>query len=160
MEERYHTTTQNWFYPNMSNVNKNITVETKLISPPTYIVICRLTLTYFSTLYNKRHDFRRKVIEHELCFDILYKFLYEIFHILRRIKRDIILNVHRSACKVPVILVRFKRNLNFPNIFAKNAQISNPIKIFPLGSELLHAHGRMDQHDEANHGFSQFCERA
>jgi hypothetical protein len=37
MEERYHATTQNRFYPDMSNVNKNITVEAKLISPPTYI---------------------------------------------------------------------------------------------------------------------------
>ena len=26
MEERYHATTQNRFYPDMSNVNKNITV--------------------------------------------------------------------------------------------------------------------------------------
>ena len=39
MEERYHATTQNWFYPDMSNVNKNITVEAKLISPPTYNII-------------------------------------------------------------------------------------------------------------------------
>ena len=37
MEERYHATTQNRFYPDMSNVNKNITVEAKLISPSTYI---------------------------------------------------------------------------------------------------------------------------
>jgi len=36
MEERYHATTQNRFYPDMSNVNRNITVEAKLISPPTY----------------------------------------------------------------------------------------------------------------------------
>jgi len=35
MEERYHATTQNWFYPDTSNVNKNTTVEAKLISPPT-----------------------------------------------------------------------------------------------------------------------------
>jgi len=34
MEERYHATTQNRFYPDVSNVNKNITVEEKLISPP------------------------------------------------------------------------------------------------------------------------------
>ena len=39
MEERYHATTQGRFYPDMSNVNKNITVEAKLISPPTYIYI-------------------------------------------------------------------------------------------------------------------------
>ena len=39
MEERYHATTQNRFYPDMSNVNKNITVETKLISPPTNLAL-------------------------------------------------------------------------------------------------------------------------
>ena len=37
MEGRYHATTQIRFYPVMSNVNKNITVEAKLISPNTYI---------------------------------------------------------------------------------------------------------------------------
>jgi len=36
MEERYHATTQNRFYPDMSNLNTNISVETKLISSPTY----------------------------------------------------------------------------------------------------------------------------
>ena len=35
-EERYHATTQNRFYPDMSNVNRNITVGENLISPPTY----------------------------------------------------------------------------------------------------------------------------
>jgi len=39
MEERYHATTQNRFYPDMSNVNRNITVEAKLISPPTFDVL-------------------------------------------------------------------------------------------------------------------------
>ena len=38
MEQRYHVTTQNRFYPDMSNVNQNITVEAKLISPPTCII--------------------------------------------------------------------------------------------------------------------------
>jgi len=36
MEERYHATTQNRFYPDMSNVNKNIIMEVKLISPHKY----------------------------------------------------------------------------------------------------------------------------
>jgi hypothetical protein len=40
MEERYHATTQNWFYPDMSSVNKNIAVKTKLISPPTCVCVC------------------------------------------------------------------------------------------------------------------------
>ena len=36
MGERYHATTQNRFYSDMSNVNKNIAVEAKLIGPPMY----------------------------------------------------------------------------------------------------------------------------
>jgi len=36
MEERYHVTTQNWFYADMSNVDKNMTVQAKLISAPTH----------------------------------------------------------------------------------------------------------------------------
>ena len=38
MEERYHATTQNRFYPDMSNVNKNITVGGKTYQP-TYVRI-------------------------------------------------------------------------------------------------------------------------
>jgi len=41
MEERYHATTQYRFYPDICNVNKNITVEAKLVSPLTYIA-CRV----------------------------------------------------------------------------------------------------------------------
>jgi len=38
MEERYHATTPNRFYPDISNVNRNITVEAKLISQPMYLI--------------------------------------------------------------------------------------------------------------------------
>ena len=37
MEERYHATTQDRFYPDMSNVNKNITVEATY--QPTYVYV-------------------------------------------------------------------------------------------------------------------------
>jgi len=37
LEERYHATTQNRFYPDMSSVNKNTTVEAKLVSQPKYV---------------------------------------------------------------------------------------------------------------------------
>ena len=47
-------------------------------------------------------------MEHKIvCFDFPYKFFSEIFHILGRIQLDIVINVHRSSCKVPVILERF-----------------------------------------------------
>ena len=38
MEQRYHATTHNRFYPDISNANKNITVDAKLISPPAYLL--------------------------------------------------------------------------------------------------------------------------
>jgi len=40
IEERYHATTQNQFYPDMSNVNKNITKEAKLLSAHLRISAC------------------------------------------------------------------------------------------------------------------------
>jgi hypothetical protein len=36
--------------------------------------VAYLALQYFSTLPRKRHDFRKKVIEHKMCFDYLYNF--------------------------------------------------------------------------------------
>jgi len=40
-------------------------------------------------------------------------------------------------------LVRFELNLNFLDIFSKNAEISNFMKIRPVGTELFHADGQM-----------------
>jgi hypothetical protein len=51
----------------------------------------------FSTLSHKRHDFREKVIEHKMCVLISLQLSPETFVILRRIWRDIIINVHRST---------------------------------------------------------------
>jgi len=47
VEERYHVTTQNGFYPDVSNANKNITVEAKLISQSTYLF--QYIFFYFNT---------------------------------------------------------------------------------------------------------------
>jgi hypothetical protein len=46
--------------------------------------------------------------------------------------------VHCFSCKVPVTLVGFERNLNFPNRFSKDTQISNFKEIPTVAAELFH----------------------
>ena len=54
MEYRYHATTQNRFYPDMSNVNKNITVGSKTYQP-TYVFLSDFNqLWTFSTEFSYR----------------------------------------------------------------------------------------------------------
>jgi hypothetical protein len=76
-------------------------------------------------------------------FRFILQLLSETFLILRRTERDIITHVHRSSCKVPVILVGHQWNLSFLNTFSKNTQISNLMKNCPVGAE-FHAGRRTD----------------
>jgi hypothetical protein len=52
------------------------------------------------------------------------------------------MNVHWSSCRVPVILVRFYWKLNFLDRISRNTQISNLMKIRPVGAE-FHVDGRL-----------------
>ena len=101
-------------------------------------------LQYCSMLSHKRHDFRRKIVEHKMCVLIFSKLSSEAFLILRITDRDVIRNVYWSSRKLPVILVRFWLNLHFRYIFSKNTQISNFTKIRQVGAEFFQADGRTD----------------
>jgi hypothetical protein len=68
--------------------------------------------------------------------------LSETFLIPRRIEGNMIKNVHCSSCKVTIIFVRFWWNLNSLDRLLKNIQMSNFMKIRPVGAELL----QMDTH--------------
>ena len=48
-------------------------------------------------------------------------------------------NVYRSSCEIPFILIGFEWKFNFLDIFAKNTQISNFMKIRPVGSQMFRA---------------------
>jgi len=87
---------------------------------------------------------KKKLLNTKCAFNFLYKFSRKKFIILRRIQWSTIINVRTSSCKVPVILVRSEWNLNFLDRFSYSAQISNLMKIRPVGAELLHADGLTD----------------
>ena len=71
----------------------------------------RITLSYLtcpdvpysSTSSHKCHDSRKNVKDHKMCLP----YFSEIFLILRRIHRYIIVNVQRYSCKAPAIFSYF-----------------------------------------------------
>jgi len=67
-----------------------------------------------------------------------------MFLTIRRIQRDIAINVHTSSYKVPLIVARFLMKLEFLDRFLKNHQIKNVMKIPLVGTELFHADGWTD----------------
>ena len=103
-----------------------------------------LALPYFSTLSHKWHDFNKKVTEHKMCVLIFSTtFVWNIFNSMTNWVRYH--NVHRSSCKVPIILVRFSWNLNSIDSFSKNTVVSNFIKMCPVEAKLFHVNGWMDR---------------
>ena len=87
---------------------------------------------------------KKKKLNAKCVFWLSLRLLLETFLIVRRNKRDIAINVCWSSCKVPVILVRFWRDLHFLDRFWKNLQASNFMKIRPVGPEMLPC-GRTDR---------------
>jgi hypothetical protein len=61
----------------------------------------------FSTLFHKRHYFREKITEHNVCVVILSTILSEMFLNPRKIQRDIVINVRTSSRKMEAILTDF-----------------------------------------------------
>ena len=108
----------------------------------------------FFTLSQKRHYLKQKCV-----FWVSLQFLSEIFLTVRRLQRDIIINVHRSSYQVFVILLRFLITLESSRlIFEKYWNITfhkNPSpcsRVVPCGET--------DRHDKADSRLSQFCETA
>jgi len=79
-----------------------------------------------------------KVVERNMCLLTSLQHLSENV-ILRRTERDTIISIHRSSCKVPVMLVRFYGNVNLidrvPSSliikFHENSSVGSPV--FPCG---------------------------
>jgi len=92
-------------------------------------------------------NFEKKGIENKIrVFDFSAAFVWNISY-LTRIKRDIIINVHTSSSKVPVILGAFQRNDFYAQMFSKNTALSNIMKIRPVRADLFHADKQTDGTD-------------
>ena len=99
---------------------------------------------------------RKKLLNIKRVFWFSLQLLSETFLIQRRFQRDAI-NVHKSSCKVPVIVVRFQLSLNFLHGFwtILKYQISWKSAQWEPSCSM-----RTDRHDEANRRFWQCCESA
>ena len=93
-------------------------------------------LHYFSTSSHAWHDFRKTLLNIKYVFEFSLQLLSETFFILRITERVMTKNVYWSPRKVRAALVGFKWNLNFLDRFSKNTQISNFMKIRPVGDKL------------------------
>ena len=97
-----------------------------------------------------------------MCFDFLYNFYLKHFSFQKELSEMLSQMYIGLHVKYPFFLSDFNKIVSTD--FRKNTQISNFMKIRPVGVELLHADGQMDGrmegHDEANSCFSKFCESA
>jgi len=137
-----------------------------VLAPFCHLWAIRLYNIFFQIISQTvRFSKNKRFLNIESVFWFSLKLLSEILFILNRTEQDMIKNVHWSSCKVPVILFRFKWNLNFFYKFSKNTQVPNFKKIDSVEAELFRADRRMDRrmdrrtdrHDEANRLFRSFA---
>ena len=74
-----------------------------------------------------------------MCLDFSLQILSETYLIIRRTEWDIIMNVCRASCKVPLVLSNCNETWILWPDFGKNTEISNYKKICAVGAELCHA---------------------
>jgi hypothetical protein len=121
-----------------------------------------MDLPYFSMLSHKLRDFRAiELFKIKCVFWFSTQFWSETFSIRRSIQRNIITNVRtyvRRHVKYPLFLSDFNQAWIFSTYFRKkNPQISNFMKIRPVGAELFHADRETDRQTDMTKLIVAFC---
>jgi len=119
-------------------------------------IVC-LALPHFFTLHQVTSRFGGELLNTKCVFWFSPQRLFETFLILRRKEWDIIIHVQCVGLhvKYPLFLSDFNETWIFSTNFQKSTQITNFMKIHPVGAELFQADGQTDM----NSRFSQLCER-
>jgi hypothetical protein len=109
-----------------------------------------MSLSNFTTLSHKQHDFLKKKSQNTKCVFWWYlKPFSETFLILRRTQRDMIINVYRSLCNVPTILIRLLSRFNIKRSI-KNQHMHWIIPFIYSMYRLLHVSAVVCHHQGAS----------
>ena len=71
------------------------------------VILQESAFAIYIVISHKHHNFQQKIVENKMRVLIFSTTLSGTFLILRRIRPDIIIKVHRSSCKVLVILAKY-----------------------------------------------------
>jgi hypothetical protein len=110
-----------------------------------YIVICGLprSTIFFHIFLINGTIYETKLLNTKCVFWFSLQLLSETFLILRRTERDIIKKIYIGLhVKYRLFLSDFNEIWILATNFRKNSQISNFIKIRPVGSDLFHTDGQ------------------
>jgi hypothetical protein len=111
-----------------------------------HIFVCGLSSSIiFFHIISWKARFSKESYWIKMCVFIFSINLSGKVFVLRRTEIDTIINVYRSFCKIPVTLVRFLWNFNFLSKFSINTQVSNFMKLRPVGAKLFHEDGQTDR---------------
>jgi len=121
-----------------------------------HIVMCGLpSSTIIFHIFSWKARFSKKGTEHQMCILVFCtRFFWNISHV-RRNERDVIKNIYRPSCEVPFILVRFWWNLKVIDRLKKKLELSNLMKIHPVGAEMFHADRRWGKQIVALRNFAK-----
>jgi hypothetical protein len=111
--------------------------------------VTSLAPPYFSTLFYKRHDFRKEIIENRISFWISLQFYVKDFSFCEEFSEILSQIRKRLHTKYQFFLPGFNKTWIFSTGFRKKHEY-----------QIVVPCGRTDRRDIANSLFSQFCERA
>jgi hypothetical protein len=156
---------KSWLFLRFQGEKNSVFLKVAIFLPGTLLHILRVHLllqlssmkstctTFYCQLTNSK-SFIKNLLNWQCLFLFCTQLVSEIFLIVRIIQLDIIIKVHKSSFKVPIILVRFQSLLNSPSRFSKSSNF-----IFhenSLNGNWIVACGWTDRHDELIVSFCHF----